>query len=110
MEGQQAEIRRETAYAPNIADDPLERVDALLTRKEAILARVRKHLRTKALLEVWLYVHVPITFALIAALSARHIGVESMDSKAACRTYNVLMGEGRKVTLALIINPVKQPG
>lgn len=43
---------------------------------------------------------------LIAALSARHIGVECMDSKAACRTYNVLMGEGRKVTLALIIDPV----
>jgi uncharacterized protein len=43
---------------------------------------------------------------LIASLSARHIGVESMDSKAACRTYNVLMGEGRKVTLALIIAPV----
>jgi uncharacterized protein len=43
---------------------------------------------------------------LIAALSARHTGVESMDSQAACRTYNVLMGEGRKVTLALIIeNP-----
>ncbi len=40
---------------------------------------------------------------LIAALSAKHIGVESMDSQAACRTYNVLMGEGRKVTLALII-------
>ena len=42
---------------------------------------------------------------LIASLSARHIGVECMDSKAACRTYNVLMGEGRKVTLALIIDP-----
>ena len=40
---------------------------------------------------------------LIAALSARHVGVECMDSKAACRTYNILMGEGRKVTLALII-------
>jgi uncharacterized protein len=26
-----------------------------------------------------------------------------MDSQAACRTYNVLMGEGRKVTLALLI-------
>jgi uncharacterized protein len=29
--------------------------------------------------------------------------VECMDSHAACRTYNILMGEGRKVTLALII-------
>jgi hypothetical protein len=71
----QAEIRRETAYKPNIGDDPLERVDALLTRKESILARVRRHLRIKALLEVWLYVHVPVTFALIAALSAHIVSV-----------------------------------
>ena len=40
---------------------------------------------------------------LITSLSSRHIGVESMDNGAACRTYNVLMGEGRKVTLALIL-------
>lgn len=40
---------------------------------------------------------------LVASLSARRIGVECMDSHAACRTYNILMGEGRKVTLALII-------
>ena len=38
-----------------------------------------------------------------ASLSGQRIGVESMDSHAACRTYNILMGEGRKVTLALII-------
>ena len=71
----QAEIRRETAYRPKVDDDPLERVDALLTRKEAILDRVRRHLRIKALLEVWLYVHVPVTFALIAALSAHIVSV-----------------------------------
>ena len=40
---------------------------------------------------------------LTAALTLRRIGVECMDSQAACRTYNILMGEGRKVTLALII-------
>ncbi|TFW33571.1 Mth938-like domain-containing protein [Massilia horti] len=40
---------------------------------------------------------------LIASLSALRVGVEAMDSHAACRTYNILMGEGRKVTLALII-------
>jgi uncharacterized protein len=44
---------------------------------------------------------------LIAALSALRIGVECMDSHAACRTYNILMGEGRKVTLALIIEGAK---
>jgi hypothetical protein len=71
----QAELRRETAYRPKIDDDPLERIDALLTRKESILNRVRRHLRIKAMLEVWLYVHVPVTFALIAALSAHIVSV-----------------------------------
>ncbi|RRS05921.1 hypothetical protein EIP75_03425 [Aquabacterium soli] len=33
------------------------------------------------------------------------IGVETMDTPAACRTYNVLMSEGRKVLAALIIHP-----
>lgn len=31
------------------------------------------------------------------------IGVEVMDSAAACRTYNILMGEGRRVAAALIL-------
>ena len=37
-----------------------------------------------------------------SALEAQGIGVESMDSPAACRTYNVLLGEGRRVAVALI--------
>lgn len=39
---------------------------------------------------------------LIDALTERRIGVECMDNHAACRTYNILMAEGRKVALALI--------
>ena len=39
---------------------------------------------------------------LAAVLTARRVGIEAMDNKAACRTYNILMAEGRKVTLALI--------
>lgn len=35
-------------------------------------------------------------------LTAKRIGVECMDNQAACRTYNILMAEGRKVALALI--------
>lgn len=31
------------------------------------------------------------------------LGVEAMDTAAACRTYNVLVGEGRKVVAALIL-------
>jgi uncharacterized protein len=43
---------------------------------------------------------------LVAALIARRIGVESMDSAAACRTYNVLATEGRQVVAALLPNDV----
>ena len=39
---------------------------------------------------------------LVAALIAQRIGVESMDSAAACRTYNVLVTEGRQVVAALL--------
>lgn len=44
------------------------------------------------------FVHPRLT----TALTSLRIGVECMDTNAACRTYNILMGEGRKVTLALI--------
>lgn len=40
----------------------------------------------------------------ISVLTSRRIGVECMDNQAACRTYNILMGEGRKVALALIFD------
>jgi uncharacterized protein len=37
-----------------------------------------------------------------AALKARGIAVESMDTRAACRTFNVLLAEDRRVAAALI--------
>lgn len=40
--------------------------------------------------------------ALRAALRAQGIGCEPMDTGAACRTYNVLLAEGRAVAAALI--------
>jgi uncharacterized protein len=44
----------------------------------------------------------PVAPALRAALKARGIGVEAMDTGAACRTYNVLLGEDRRVAAALL--------
>ena len=41
--------------------------------------------------------------ALIRYLMDRRIGVETMDTPAACRTYNILAGEGRRVVAALLI-------
>jgi uncharacterized protein len=40
---------------------------------------------------------------LLRPLIEAGIGVEVMDTPAACRTYNILMGEGRKVAAALIV-------
>lgn len=41
--------------------------------------------------------------ALLAPLAAAGVGWEVMDTGAACRTYNILMGEGRKVAAALLM-------
>lgn len=49
---------------------PDERVRVLLRRRDAQLGQIRRHLRLKALLEVWLFVHIPATIALLAALFA----------------------------------------
>lgn len=40
---------------------------------------------------------------LSALLAQQHIGVESMDTAAACRTYNVLLAEQRRVAALLIL-------
>jgi uncharacterized protein len=39
---------------------------------------------------------------LARALAATGVGVEVMDSRAACRTYNILATEGRKVVAAIL--------
>ena len=41
--------------------------------------------------------------ALTAQLFEQGIGVEVMDTGAACRTYNILMSEGRRVAAALLM-------
>jgi uncharacterized protein len=41
--------------------------------------------------------------AVVAALHVARIGFEIMDTGAACRTYNVLLGEDRRVAAALMI-------
>jgi len=43
--------------------------------------------------------------AWLRPLMERRIGLETMDTAAACRTYNVLLGEGRSVVAALLFEP-----
>lgn len=44
--------------------------------------------------------HIPS--GLRAALEEAGLGVEAMNSPAACRTYNVLLSEGRRIAMAAL--------
>ena len=40
---------------------------------------------------------------LVRSLIEQRVGFEAMDTAAACRTFNILVGEGRRVVAALIV-------
>ncbi len=52
-----------------------EQLIAEMTRIITLTDRVRRDLKLRALMQVWLYFHVPLSFALLAALSAHVISV-----------------------------------
>jgi hypothetical protein len=61
------------ALAGDVPAAMRERATALLVtlqRKQQLLQRARRDIRLKALLELWLACHVPLSFALLAALIA----------------------------------------
>lgn len=55
--------------------DAAVRVVGLLEKRADQLGQIRRQLRIRALLEVWLFIHIPLTIALIAALAAHVISV-----------------------------------
>jgi hypothetical protein len=55
--------------------DTLRDVERLLKQKAEVLALARRQMRITALLEAWLFVHIPATFALLAALTAHIVSV-----------------------------------
>ncbi len=73
-----AALRRLSSMAPGGDEDggqALRNLVALLTRKDELLQRARRDVRFKALMDVWLYVHVPLSFALLAALAGHVFSV-----------------------------------
>jgi hypothetical protein len=52
-----------------------ERVAGLLQKRAAQLAQIRGQMQLRALLDVWLYVHIPATVALLGALTAHVVSV-----------------------------------
>jgi len=69
---------------------------------EALVARLARLDLEVLLIGTGRRLSFPPQQALLPLVHAR-IGWEAMDSFAACRTYNILMAEGRKVAAALIL-------
>ena len=63
------------ADAPAELEDVRRRIRVLLDQKAALLEQIRRDKSYKAMMDVWLYAHVPFTFALLAALFAHIISV-----------------------------------
>jgi len=78
-----------TLTLDNLAENDFERIIAL--KPEVVLLGTGKTHR---------FLH-PKTSAL---LTKQGISLECMSTSAACRTYNILMSEGRKVAAALLLN------
>lgn len=53
----------------------LQELLSLLSRKRALLRKARQALRLQILMQLWLYVHVPLSFALLGALLAHIFSV-----------------------------------
>jgi hypothetical protein len=49
--------------------------DLLIGQKEQLLKQLRRDMQLKAFMDLWLYIHVPLSFALLAALLAHIISV-----------------------------------
>jgi hypothetical protein len=49
--------------------------DLLIGQKERLLEQLRRDMQLKAYLDLWLYIHVPVSFALLAALTAHIVSV-----------------------------------
>jgi hypothetical protein len=56
-------------------DPALASILPLLEQKETVLKKARRHIQLRSWLEAWLYIHVPATLALIAALTAHIVSV-----------------------------------
>ena len=82
-----------------VTDWPLESIDALAADHVAAVLDMKPEI-------VLLGTGATFSFpdpARLAPLRDARVGVEVMDTAAACRTYNILLGEGRNVVAALIV-------
>jgi len=70
-----AHLERRTEAIPPAQEEMWRQVRVKLDEKALVVDRLRRDIRYKALMDLWLYLHVPLTFALIAALAAHVVSI-----------------------------------
>jgi hypothetical protein len=70
-----ARMRPLAASASPEQAEALTKIEALMQQKAEVLGLARRQMQITACLEGWLFVHVPATFALLAALTAHIVSV-----------------------------------
>lgn len=64
-----------SSRAADSKNEALRKLMDVLARKKTVTTRLSRDLQLQALMEVWLYVHVPLSFALLGALIAHVVSV-----------------------------------
>jgi hypothetical protein len=64
-----------SSHAADSTNEALRKLMDVLARKKTLSSRITRDLQLQALMEVWLYLHVPLSFALLGALGAHIVSV-----------------------------------
>jgi len=68
-------VKRVPRARKNNEAESLQQLLGVLSRRQVILRRLRKDIQLQALLQFWLYIHIPMTIALLGALVAHIFSV-----------------------------------
>ncbi len=70
-----AKLRSLPAPASSVQAEAITKLEGLMQQKAEVLGLARRQMQITAFLEGWLFVHIPMTFALLAALTAHIVSV-----------------------------------